>query len=232
MTTESEVQEDFISIRRAISDDENQIINLIGEEAFILSKNYGDYSIDSLLENSFLSIVAFDDRYGTLVGFASFQCVPPIVSEQLEKAVESSQYYNVRNHLWLTFFKAEPLHRQQVRDEIFRTVFTTFHEIDNILFAPPQQTKPTFFPVSEFSMACEQFYVCNRCDLTAKIVIRHGKVEDNDDLLYLLHYSNLTTLKVEGEFFIADLLHKQDEKNRVLVATVSKANFNNHFISI
>jgi hypothetical protein len=209
-----------VSVRRATIDDEHDIIALIGEEGFVMTKYFGDYNVDSMIETSFLSVVAIDNSNNSIIGFAVFQCNPPNY-DQLEQAIYDSLYSNTRANLWLAFFKAEPLHKEAVRDEILRTVFTTFSEVDNILFTPAQPLKTlTIFPLEDFPRLAEFFFGINRHQYTAKLVIRQGKVEDNDDLLYLLQYPNLTTVKVEGEFYIADLLHKQDDKNKILIATV------------
>ncbi len=218
---DDEPEQISLSVRRATLNDETEIISLIGEEGFVLTKNYGDYDVESLIENSYLSVVAIDES-DAIAGFAAFQTKPPASEEDfLEKAIQSGPHANVRKSIWLWFFKAEPLHKEEIRDEIFRTVFTTFAEVDYILYAPSQASKhPTIFPLSEFERYSDYYFGVERQHYTSSIVIRQGKVEDNDDLLYLLEFKNLTTVKVEGEFYIADLLHKQDDKNKVLIATV------------
>lgn len=65
-----------------------------------------------------------------------------------------------------------------------------------------------------------RLFVLNRETFCPRLEVRLGVVEDNDDLTPLLELKNLTTLEIQGEFFLADLLHNQDEDNRVLIATV------------
>ncbi len=224
-----------ISARRALVDDKLAISVLISDEQFVLGKRFGEYSVESLIEDSMLSIVALDDD-NCAVGFVSFDCGPgrsastPLSDNRFEQFLQVNNI-NAKNSIWLTFFKAEEVVNDLVRDQVFQTLFSTYPQIDYILFKPVPKGPTDFFPLKDTMHHDKSFirresddqviFCCERELYSPKLKIRLGKVEDNDDLGPLFESSkNLTSNTTEGEFFIADLLHKQNESHKVLVALV------------
>lgn len=121
-------------------------------------------------------------------------------------------------------FHAEPHLQDPVANSVFYALFSTFPEIDFVIFEP-QQEQTDFFPISTIfekqkSETGRELFILSRDAICPKLSIRLGVVEDSDDLAPLLELKNLTTMETKGEFFLADLLHNQDEFNYILIGMV------------
>ena len=60
-----------MEVRRATQDDEQAVLSLIGAEAFIVTKRFGNLNIAGAIEVSLLSLVSVDAS-GAISGFACF----------------------------------------------------------------------------------------------------------------------------------------------------------------
>jgi len=56
-----------------------------------------------------------------------------------------------------------------------------------------------------------------RSNFLPKLLVRPARVEDNDDLLPVLRRSNPAVVEGQDDFFLADLIQAQDERNRFFV---------------
>lgn len=241
-----EGRNDEIYIRRALPDDEESIISLIGEDSYLNRKRFGPYTVIQLIETNFLSMVAVDGSGGDLVGFASFHhspldnqdSIPVNTWGEFMRTHYRRCPYNTQNTLWMTFFHSDPIARDQVRDELFRTLFTTFPLVHYVLFHFQRRAFPAmFFPVRDLFIELKEredrqeerdvtMCVLTRQSYVPRLRVRHGRVEDNDDLQpLLLQTPNLTTFDMSGEFQLANLLQNQDDNHKFIVGEVCFSSF-------
>lgn len=228
-----------LSTRRATQADTESIQRLIGEERIVAEKRYGNFDVSTLIETNYLSLAISDDNED-VVGFAVFNPEPGMdtadfaaqdwhahVKNNYADEEDNSCKFNLNNTLWLTFFQAEPLMKDVIQQEMFEAVFEMFPAVDHILFSMKRLT-PNFYPINAFKQEVPkkelktELYSLYRQEYVRKMKIRPGRVEDNDDITPLLELSNLTTLAIEGEFWLSNKLHKQDETKKVLVAEVNQ----------
>jgi len=223
---ESHQEDVVISVRRATLLDVSAIQNFIGENSFILSKRFGNYEIRNMVETHFISVVA-ETSSNQIVGFASLEF------EGDDIDFESSKLeINNRNANWVKFLHYEPYYGEEVLQEILSTLFITFPEVDNICFHPSSSSGSDYF--SQLSMFKKEncvdllgketsLFVCERNKMNKgvkKLIIRKAVVEDNDDIIPLLQLTqNITSLHTEGDYFFANLLYEQDDRNKILLAT-------------
>mmetsp|Transcript_269 Transcript_269/g.496 ORF Transcript_269/g.496 Transcript_269/m.496 type:complete len:1109 (+) Transcript_269:53-3379(+) len=224
----------ILQSRKATVDDVDGIKRLIGEESFVVEKRYGTYDVETLVETEYLSMVITDDN-NDVVGFAVFSPEPKQDTPDMKRMAWSSftrqhfkddlnqSKFSLTNSLWLTFYQCEPLMKDIVRQEMFESVFEMYPQVDYLLHAVKVLT-PTYDPINVFEHEKPEedlktdLYSLNRHDYVRKLKIRMGRVEDNDDITPLLKLANLTTLKIEGEFWLSDKLHHQNETRKVIVA--------------
>ena len=127
-------------------------------------------------------------------------------------------------------------HQAEIFKEIFSAVFTTYYDIDFILFALPNDV-PMFDPLTNsFDVLQEReqnqsdekesfhnkffFFSRTKFGYNPKLNVRKAREEDHDDLTELLKRKQPHLFQQNGDFFLAKLLKQQDEDNKVLVALV------------
>ena len=127
-----------VSGRRAEFDDQASIIQLVGEDEDLLAERFGTRhsAIVSVIENSFLSMVACDEE-GAVVGFAAFSdCgagLSPNVSGGRDfsrwmewfSSTEATGKHNIANTIWLSYFVSVPELGLDVLEQMLRTVSTS-----------------------------------------------------------------------------------------------------------
>lgn len=114
-------------------------------------------------------------------------------------------------------------------------VFARVPHIDYIVwicpasFSLPDHIAQLFSPVTHDSNEDEKIreirsllqglkvMVLHRSRFLPRLQVRSARVEDNDDLLPIIHHSNPEILDGQDHYFLADLIHRADEKNRFFV---------------
>ena len=232
-----------VFVRRAEFDDQLSIQALVGEDAAIISKRFGlaekdakqfGVEVTHMLETASLGITAVDEK-GTVVGYAAFYDYSPF-SKEMDQATWPSwlhanfghSEYAAANTAWLAFFVADPLCMNDVAESILRTAFTTLSEVDVILFALPEDVKP-FAPIRDTfePLQClkpdatkTRVHACHRGLYLPDLLIRKARVEDHDDLVPVFNAQSEVLTDRYGEFFIAELIERQDDRNTALVSEV------------
>ena len=115
---------------------------------------------------------------------------------------------------------------------MLRTAFTTLPDVDCVLLALPADARPfaplkeTFEPLQRLtggdniSGAPPSVSACPRGLYLPDLLVRDARVEDHDDLVPVFNAQSEVLTERYGEFFIAELIGAQDERNRALVAEV------------
>ena len=227
-----------VFVRRAEFDDQVAIQALVGEESHLMAKRFGAYDIANMIENASLGITAVDES-GQVVGYAAFYDYPALTPEAdpatwpdwLHRAFGHPEH-TAANTAWLTFFVADPLSEHEVAESMLRTAFTTLPDVDCVLLALPADARPfaplkeTFEPLQRLtggdniSGPPPSVSACPRGLYLPDLIVRDARVEDHDDLVPVFNAQSEVLTERYGEFFIAELIGAQDERNRALVAEV------------
>ncbi|KAF0974831.1 hypothetical protein FDP41_006305 [Naegleria fowleri] len=233
-TSSSDYNEEVVSVsvRRATPKDFSIIQKFLNDNSFLLAKRFGNYNLKSVLETSYLSIIAETDN-NQIIGFVSleFDCISDPV--EFEKYF-SNLPLSVRNSIWIRLLHFEPFYGEHVLLEMLSSIFITFPEVDYICYHPGKNMAGVDF-FSEFSIFSKEeakdvksenekfVFLCHRDSLgkgVKKLSIRQAVVEDNDDIVPILSCcENITSMKPSGEYFFANLLYEQNEHRKVLIAT-------------
>lgn len=216
-----------VFVRRAEFDDTVSIQALIGEESSTFAKRYGAFEISNMIENASLGITAVDEQ-GQVVGYAAFYDYPALTPEAdaatwpewLHRTFGHPEY-TAANTAWLAFFVADPLSANEVAESMLRTAFTTLPDVDCLLFALPEGVKPfaplreTFEPLQALEGgAGVGVSACPRGLYLPDLLVRDARVEDHDDLVPVFNAQSEVLTERYGEFFIAELIEAQDDRNR------------------
>merc|ERR1719502_212677 len=183
-----------------------------------------------MIETASLGITAVDDK-GTVVGYAAFYD-HPVLTPEVDAAAWPSwlhthfgSEYTSATAVWLAFFIADHLCQNEVAESILRTAFTTLFEADAILFALPEDVR-TFAPIRDTFEPLQclkpdatklRVHACLRGLYLPDLLIRTARVEDHDDLVPVFNAQSEVLTERYGEFFIAELIERQDESNTALV---------------
>ena len=234
-----------VVLRRAELDDQQAITRLIGKNSSSLRQRFGRFNVVSLVETSFLSVVALDDA-GEVVGFACFEDGP-----NMEEGAEAffgwlaenvagggGERYSGMNTLFLTFFVALEKAEEEVSEFTLRTAFTTLPHIDYALCLMPADAEPaaplTFaFDSLDTGASAEdtegaaaafsgmRVFATERELLVPSLKIRVARVEDHDDLVPIFDAQSEVLTARYGEFFLAEMIQAQDSRNVALVSVVA-----------
>ena len=233
-----------VFVRRSEFDDQLAIQALIGEDASTISKRFGltdtsdskrfGVEVQHMIETASLGITAVDEK-GSVVGYAAFYDYAPFTKEVDQATWPSWLHahfghgeYTAANTAWLAFFVADHLCQNDVAESILRTAFTTLSEIDVILFALPEDVRP-FAPIRDTFEPLQclkpdetkvRVQACHRGLYLPDLLVRRARVEDHDDLVPVFNAQSEVLTERYGEFFIAELIERQDEANTALVAEV------------
>eukprot|EP00762_Andalucia_godoyi_P000044 ANDGO_02267.mRNA.1 hypothetical protein NAEGRDRAFT_73596 len=224
-----------VLVRRALVSDADAIQRLIGADDILMDRRFGKYSIASVIDDCFISIVAYSESGDTL-GFASFDGFPsnPLVeidpknwSASLLKHFAIGTVEPVST-LFLNFFYADPVAEKAVLESLLYSLFSTLPDTDDLLFVLPssvQLYEPLSFSFSNVekmssSTAEHALYRVRRVAVIPDLDVRLGFVEDHDDLLQLVDHQGEALAAIYGDYYLAELLERQDKDNRTLVAEV------------
>jgi hypothetical protein len=111
---------------------------------------------------------------------------------------------------------------------MLKECFIAFPHVDNIFWICPASAKPPAFIsgfISEIvgaspeieSLKKSRLFVISRAEFLPQLLVREARVEDNDDLLPILRNSNPDIVDGQEEFFLADLIQSQDDRNKIFV---------------
>ena len=95
-----------------------------------------------------------------------------------------------------------------------------------LLLALPEDVRPftplrdTFEPLQPLGDAKLRVLACHRGLYLPDLMIRKARVEDHDDLVPVFNAQSEVLTERYGEFFIAELIERQDSRNTALVAEV------------
>ncbi|CAM9185987.1 unnamed protein product, partial [Ectocarpus fasciculatus] len=110
---------------------------------------------------------------------------------------------------------------------ILREAFARCPDVNNVFWLCPASAKaPPFMSIffvevhvpdpSELFKKVKLFMI-RREDFLPQLLVREARVEDNDDLLPILQASNPGILEGQDDFFLADMIQSQDERNKIFV---------------
>jgi hypothetical protein len=138
------------------------------------------------------------------------------------------------NTLILNFWALDK--KDEVGVDLLREAFSLCPEINYIVWtcsptvSPPDFLESIFTKVSmskrknippDDILSKKSVYVLHRSKVLPQLLVREARVEDNDDLLPILQCSNPDIAYGQEDFFLADLIQSQDERNKFFVG-VSK----------
>ncbi|KAL9644464.1 hypothetical protein ABK040_016591 [Willaertia magna] len=220
-----------LNIRRVERKDFATLNTFLNENSFILTKRYGNYNLKTVVETSYIGLIAEIGQQ--IVGFAAFEFYPPFEDLPYDHHFPEVEL-NTSNNIWIRLMHYEPFYGDVIMKEMMSTILITFPEIDYMCFQPPSATTSFghllefngfqhYHKVDETKNEEINLVVCHRNSLgrgIEKLTIRQAAVEDNDDIIPLLSFcQNLTVMKADGEYFFANLLHNQDDDHKILLAT-------------
>eukprot|EP01135_Chromosphaera_perkinsii_P005016 Nk52_evm14s310 gene=Nk52_evmTU14s310 len=210
---------------------------------------FGKQDLTQLIELSILSATATNaghtDEEGVgqeedIVGFAAFNDAPleQNPGKWHSAMAESYDMTGIENHntVFLHCFAVKPKHERIIGSEMFKTLFNTIPECDQIILSIPkdaeinQAIKDSFELLPELEKSeeateenekgsqAEKFYVCSRSKYTPNLLIRTAKVEDHDDLIPIFNRQTEVLTERYGDYFLAELIEAQNESNIALAA--------------
>ena len=231
MTTPSNA----VTVRRAEPDDADTVTALLADDLVVARQRFGHFNVASAIELSYLSVTAVNEL-DEIVAFAAFVDCPPEVPssawvEWARENVGELQHLKSGTTLFLSLFVCEPSYGKAALENIFQTVFTTLPEIDDCVFALPNNV-PLFAPLSDAFVSCgapqsdppgprlsppRAYYNCRRNKYIPDLHVRSARVEDHDDLVPIFNEQSEVLTDLYGEFFLAELIESQNSQNKTLV---------------
>jgi hypothetical protein len=150
------------------------------------------------------------------------------------------------NTLWLTYFIAGGVismdNQHMIFKQMLQTVYTSAADLIGVLFlvrgdADEDDIHHCFDPLSEYFERLplkdktvmqnvrgvhrdSEVFFSSRVHVIPFIEVRTAKQEDHDDLADVFNAQSETVTEAYGEYFIAELIASQNEKNKALVAQV------------
>mmetsp|Transcript_9490 Transcript_9490/g.21728 ORF Transcript_9490/g.21728 Transcript_9490/m.21728 type:complete len:1307 (-) Transcript_9490:39-3959(-) len=219
-------------VRRAKPSDAEAIEKLVGVEQFIVEKRWGTFSIPALIERSPWSCVCVEEDTGVVNAFASFHYFPNI--PKLDPAKWDTWFsqkhgrpdLNVSNVFCMSMFLSEHLVEHDALTLVLRTTFTFFAEIDAVLlflgpgvmpFSPIKERFQQVAPITdEYAEIKHSAFATEREQHVVDLRVRDALVEDHDDLVPV--FTQQAGKGEVGDFFVAQLIQAQNERNRAIVA--------------
>lgn len=121
--------------------------------------------------------------------------------------------------------------KEEIGIDILRNAFATCPEVNYILWVcSPSVSPPDFMNcfvevnmskrqsiLKDDILAKKTVYVIHRSKILPQLLVRDARVEDNDDLLPILQSSNPDIAYGREDFFLADLIQSQDNRNKFFV---------------
>jgi hypothetical protein len=125
---------------------------------------------------------------------------------------------------------------QEIGSRLIYEAFSSFTGVNFIVYLLPTASKaPPFITncMKELNLVPESGELCStlqkmrtfiarRSDYLPRLQVRQARIEDNDDLLPILRSSNPALVNSKEEFFLADLITAQDDRNKIYVGVVNE----------
>ncbi|XP_074983371.1 cilia- and flagella-associated protein 61 isoform X2 [Caretta caretta] len=220
---------EVVNARRTESHDVSGIISLI---RYFTEKTFGRINVVYLLEKANLA-VTLSNKKNEVIAHAAFLDYPNwnIVDQADWESFLHENYSDKKctplNTLFMHLFVANDEYAVGCAQEIIRTVFNAVPEVHFILLFVPSHVDlgpglGTFFermmsvPGSIVDVDFTLF-VCHRHQHCPQLYIRKARVEDHDDLMPIFMHQNEILRETYGEYFLAELIEAQDEKNHAVV---------------
>eukprot|EP00042_Codosiga_hollandica_P047651 m.520350 g.520350 ORF g.520350 m.520350 type:complete len:1192 (+) comp57494_c0_seq1:53-3628(+) len=202
---------------------------------------FGRYNIPSLVEKAFLAVSAsaIGDAPGAggarVAAFAAFYDSPDIAG--VPQSSNWPDWFAGTDGLRLapsnTVFLRLALFQAGLADvsDLLKTLFVAVPDVEHCvltvraehvaeLSSSPLAALFSPLPVAAAAPASHQFFSCPSSALYPHLKIRLAKVEDFDDLIPIFNSQSETLKSYFGEFFLNDLIAKQNDSNKAIVAEV------------
>ncbi|KAI9988387.1 hypothetical protein PInf_021790 [Phytophthora infestans] len=239
---------ELYAIRRSEHGDQNGVLELDSPTKEARRSYFGRALLGAVIETSFLALTATDPtRPERVLGFAAFDSSPPgelnaaaCYSAFLEHKFELPQ---ASSFLFLTYFAQRQATvgaatRPPVLKHLLHAMFATLVNKRSVLLVLPEdvnvtETEPAlakFFErvatrstsVEVKNKRLEQQFAKNAKTLVdaffPSVHVRRARVEDHDDLQPILTAQAESVTSAFGDYFLAELIHDQDEHNVCLIA--------------
>ncbi|KAM6455925.1 cilia- and flagella-associated protein 61 [Liasis olivaceus] len=219
----------ILSARRTESHDIPNIVSLMKYDT---ERLFGRINVIYLLEKANLAVTVINHK-NVSVAHAAFLDYPSwdVVDEANWEAYMKENYAQDKctplNTLFMHLFVTTDEYAVDCCHEIMKTVFKTVPELHFLLLFIPSQEElgidlaAAFVPMmSHFSSTLNMEYslhVSHRHQYCPQLYIRCARVEDHDDLTPIFSRHNDTLRQTYGEYFLAELIEAQDEKNLAVV---------------
>uniref|UniRef100_A0A8C3SF26 Cilia and flagella associated protein 61 n=1 Tax=Chelydra serpentina TaxID=8475 RepID=A0A8C3SF26_CHESE len=220
---------EVVNARRTESHDVSGIISLV---TYFTEKTFGRINVIYLLEKANLAVTLSNEK-NEVIAHAAFLDYPNwnIVDQADWESFLHENYSDKKctplNTLFMHLFVANDEYVIGCAQEIIRTVFNAVPEAHFILLFIPShvdlgKSLGTFFermmsvPGSTVDVDFTLF-VCHRHHHCPQLYIRKARVEDHDDLMPIFTHQNEILRETYGEYFLAELIEAQDEKNHAVV---------------
>lgn len=206
------------------------LINGLGGQSLYRAL-YGQYNFTSLVEYSYLTISAKNEE-DVLGGFLSFNDAltgdAEPFDEFLNRVSSAAPGCSVLNSLVVNFFAySAKICGPLVGKTMLREAFARCPDVNNVFWLCPSNAKAppfiaSFFvqvPVDDPSETFQKnkLFMIRRDDFLPELLVREARVEDNDDLLPILQTSNPGIMYGQDDFFLADMIQSQNERNKIFV---------------
>lgn len=206
------------------------LINSLGGQSLYRAL-YGQYNYTSLVEYTYLSVSAKNEE-GVVGGFVSLNDGLPGDIEPfhdfLEKIALAAPGCSVLNSLVVNFFAYNvKVCGPDAGKDILRNAFSCCPSLHYIFWLCPANAKAPPFISTYFAEAAvdnqsdlfkkNKLFMVQRDDFLPELLVREARVEDNDDLLPILQTSNPGVMDGHDDFFLADMIQAQDERNKIFV---------------
>nr|XP_032651794.1 cilia- and flagella-associated protein 61 isoform X3 [Chelonoidis abingdonii] len=204
-----------------LSNEKNEVI---AHAAFLDYPNWN--LVDQADWESFLHENYSDEKCTAVHGVLT-NIINKAVTEPEETVGRSVFREKPLNTLFMHLFVAKDEYAVGCAQEIIRTVFKAVPEVHFILLFVPNNVdlgpglgaffeQMTSVPGSIVDVDFTLF-VCHRHQHCPQLYIRKARVEDYDDLMPIFMHQNEILRETYGEYFLAELIDAQDEKNHAVV---------------
>ncbi|XP_034555763.1 cilia- and flagella-associated protein 61 isoform X2 [Notolabrus celidotus] len=224
--TSSSGQEEGVTVRRSESADAQGVDLLITP---LTMEVFGRVNIIHLLEKANLAVTLADEKENILAHASFFDHPVGDLVDQTRWECFLQKNFKAEtctpwNTLFLHLFVAQPDFASASMKEIMRAVFNAVTELDHVCLLSPHISalepalEETFEPLQRLTDPGPQCLalICHREEHCPRLHIRPARVEDHNDVLPLFA-EQTKHLSAERQYFLAELIEAQDERNHTAV---------------
>ncbi|XP_050807242.1 cilia- and flagella-associated protein 61 [Gopherus flavomarginatus] len=220
---------EVVNVRRTESHDISGIISL---SSYFTEKTFGRINVIYLLEKANFAVTLSNEKneviaHAAFLDYPNWNLVDQADWESFLHENYSDEKCTPLNTLFMHLFVAKDEYAVGCAQEIIRTVFKAVPEVHFILLFVPNDVdlgpglggffeQMTSVPGSTVDVDFTLF-VCHRHLHCPQLYIRKARVEDHDDLMPIFMNQNEILRETYGEYFLAELIDAQDEKNHAVV---------------